>query len=139
MAARTKARKRAVDLLYECELRGTDPLATAVERQAQADPPVAAYAVVLVEGVTAHRDEIDPLLTRHAQGWSLDRMPPVDRTILRLAAYELCFRDDVPSAVAIDEAVELARLLSTDDSPGFINGVLGGLLREREQQERPPH
>ena len=124
MAARSKARKRAVDVLYEADLRGTDPLATLKDRVALADPPVNEYTVELVEGVTGVRPRIDDILTRYAEGWTIDRMPGVDRAILRLGVYELLWRSDVPPAVAIDEAVELARQMSTDDSPRFLNGLL---------------
>lgn len=123
--ARRKARKRAVDVLYEADLRGTDVVATLAQRLAQADPPVPDYSVVLVEGVAAHRERIDEIITTYAEGWTLDRMPPVDRTLLRMALYELLWRDEVPDAVVIDEAVELARTLSTDDSPRYLNGLLG--------------
>jgi N utilization substance protein B len=126
-SARRKARKRALDILYESDLRGTDVLATAKDRLAQADPPVPEYAVEIVEGVTARRARIDELLTTYAEGWTLDRMPAVDRNILRVAIYELLWNDDVPDAVAIDEAVELAKELSTDESPRFVNGLLGRL------------
>jgi N utilization substance protein B len=126
-SARRKARKRALDILYESDLRGTDVLATAKDRLAQADPPVPEYAVDLVEGVTERRARIDELLTTYAEGWALDRMPPVDRNILRVAIYELLWRDDIPDPVAIDEAVDLARELSTDESPRFVNGLLGRL------------
>ncbi|MDR1999419.1 MAG: transcription antitermination factor NusB [Frankiaceae bacterium] len=131
MAARSKARKRAVDLLYEADLRGSDVLALLAERVGMADPPIGEFTVALVEGTAAHRARIDELLSQYAQSWALERMPGVDRAILRLGAYELLFEPDVPPAVAIDEAVELARLLSTDDSPRFVNGVLGRLNRER--------
>jgi N utilization substance protein B len=89
---------------------------------------VSEFTVELVEGVVAHRDRIDELLTTYSQGWSLDRMPAVDRAVLRLGTFELLWLDDVPDAVVVDQAVELARSLSTDDSPGFVNGVLGRLL-----------
>jgi N utilization substance protein B len=125
--ARRKARKRALDILYEADLRGTEPLATARDRLAQSDPPVPDYALTLVEGVTARRARIDELLATYSEGWTLDRMPPVDRNLLRIATYELLFRDDVPDVVAIDEAVELAKELSTDESPRFVNGLLGRL------------
>lgn len=128
MGARSKARKRAVDVLFEAEQRGTDVLETLAVRQAQADPPIGDYAVELVEGVVAHRERIDELLATYSQGWSLDRMPGVDLAVLRLGTFELLWRDDVPDAVVINEAVELARALSTDDSPGFVNGLLGRLL-----------
>ena len=128
MSARSKARKRALDVLFESEQRGVDVLETLAGRIAAADPPVAEFTVELVEGVVAHRDRIDELLTTYSQGWSLDRMPAVDRAVLRLGTFELLWLDDVPDAVVVDQAVELARSLSTDDSPGFVNGVLGRLL-----------
>ncbi|HEV2088176.1 MAG TPA: transcription antitermination factor NusB [Cryptosporangiaceae bacterium] len=126
-SARRKARKRALDILFEADLRGTEALATARDRLAQSDPPVPEYAVTLVEGVTARRSRIDELLSTYAEGWTLDRMPPVDRNLLRIASYEMLWRDDVPDAVAIDEAVALAQELSTDESPRFVNGLLGRL------------
>ncbi|WP_163572473.1 transcription antitermination factor NusB [Fodinicola feengrottensis] len=125
MTARRKARKRALDVLYEADLRELNAVTLLADRLAQADPPVPEYAVDLVEGVDEHRARIDELLETYAEGWTLDRMPPVDRNLLRVAIYELLWCDDVPDAVAIDEAVELARTLSTDDSPRFVNGVLG--------------
>jgi transcription antitermination protein NusB len=128
MSARSKARKRALDVLFESEQRGVDVLETLAGRIAAADPPVSEFTVGLVEGVVAHRDRIDELLTTYSQGWSLDRMPAVDRAVLRLGTFELLWLDDVPDAVVVDQAVELARSLSTDDSPGFVNGVLGRLL-----------
>jgi transcription antitermination protein NusB len=128
MSARSKARKRALDVLFESEQRGVDVLQTLAGRIAGAEPPVAEFTVALVEGVVAHRDRIDELLTTYSQGWSLDRMPAVDRAVLRLGTFELLWRDDVPDAVVIDQAVELARSLSTDDSPAFVNGLLGRLL-----------
>lgn len=133
MAARSKARKRAVDVLFESALRGTDPVQTLAQRLAQADPPVPEYAVELVEGVVAHRDRIDELVASHAVGWTLDRMPPVDRAILQVATYELLWRDDVPDPVVIDEAVELAKNLSTDESPAFVNGLLARLLQVKPE------
>ncbi|MGY1779541.1 transcription antitermination factor NusB [Geodermatophilus sp. SYSU D01036] len=128
MAARTKARKRAVDVLYEADLRGTDPVELLRERIADPSPPVPDHAVRLVEGVAAHQGRIDGLIGQHARGWSLERLPDVDRAILRMAVFELLWADDVPDAVVIDEAVELARALSTDDSPAYVNGVLGAIL-----------
>ena len=126
MGARSKARKRAVDILYEAELRERDAVAVLGDRLADPDmPPVHDYTATLVEGVAEHRDQIDELITEHAEGWTLARMPAVDRAVLRLGLYELLWADDVDVAVAIDEAVELAKSLSTDDSPRFINGVLG--------------
>jgi transcription antitermination protein NusB len=128
MAARTKARKRAVDVLYEADLRGADPVELLRERIADVSPPVPEHAVRLVEGVAANSARIDELIDTHARGWSIDRLPDVDRAILRMAVFELLWADDVPDAVVIDEAVELARALSTDDSPAYVNGVLGAIL-----------
>jgi N utilization substance protein B len=127
--ARSRARKRAVDVLFEADQRGTDPVATLAERLAQADPPVPEYAVELVEGVAAHAARIDALIAEYAVDWTLERMPPVDRTVLRLGVYELLWRPDVPDGVAISEAVELAASLSTDESARFVNGVLARMAR----------
>jgi N utilization substance protein B len=130
VAARSKARKRALDVLFEADVRGTDPLTTLADWVGRADPPVQAYAQGLVEGVVAHRDRIDELVETYAEDWSLDRMPPVDRAVLRLALYELLWCESIPDAVAIDEAIELAKSLSTDASPGFVNGLLSRVLRD---------
>jgi N utilization substance protein B len=127
MSARRKARKRALDVLFESDLRGTDALATAADRLAQSDPPVPEYAVTLVEGVVGRRARIDELIATYSEGWTMDRMPAVDRNLLRLAVFELLWCDDVPDAVAVSEAVELAKMLSTDESPKFVNGLLGKL------------
>ena len=128
MGARSKARKRAVDLLFEADARGLDPVTLVAERLGSPDvPPISDYTVALVEGVAEHRERIDELIAEHAEGWTLQRMPAVDRAVLRLGLYELLWADDVPAAVAIDEAVELAKTLSTDDSPRFVNGVLARL------------
>ena len=128
MGARSKARKRAVDILFESDLRGLDPVMLVAERVgAPGLPPVSDYTVSLVQGVAAHRDDIDRMLAEHARGWALARMPAVDRAVLRLGVFELLFSDDVDDAVAIDEAIELAKSLSTDESPRFINGVLGAI------------
>ncbi len=131
MPARSKARKRALDLLFEAELRGVPVLELLEERTAaKADdgPPVPEYAAELVRGVQAHQDRIDELLAEYAEGWTLDRMPAVDRNILRIGTYELLWADDIPDGVAISEAVELAKDLSTDGSPAFVNGLLARLL-----------
>ena len=124
MPARSKARKRALDLLYEAELRGEPVLELLGQRTAEASPPVVPYAAQLVRGVQEHRERIDELLAAHAEDWTLDRMPAVDRNILRIGLYELLWAEDVPDAVAISEAVLLAQDLSTDASPGFVNGLL---------------
>ena len=125
------ARKRAVDLMYEADLRSADPVSTLAERVALADPPINDYTIELVEGVAEHRGDIDQLLSDYSEGWTLERMPGVDRAILRIGLFELLFSDDIPDAVAIDEAVELAKVLSTDDSPKFVNGILGRVLRDQ--------
>jgi N utilization substance protein B len=131
VTARSKARKRALDVLFESDVRGIDALVTLQAWADRADPPVQSYARDLVEGVAAHRDRIDELIAGYAEHWSLDRMPPVDRTTLRIATYELLWCDDVPDAVVIDEAVELAKSLSTDDSPAFVNGILARVLADK--------
>ena len=132
MTARTKARKRALDVLFESDVRGTDVMQTLHSWIDRADPPVQGYARELVEGVVAHRPRIDEVIATYARDWSLDRMPPVDRATLRLATYELLWRDDVPDAVVIDEAVELAKSLSTDDSASFVNGLLANVLVDKD-------
>ncbi|HEX9516418.1 MAG TPA: transcription antitermination factor NusB [Streptosporangiaceae bacterium] len=128
MAARSKARKRALDILFEAEMRGESPLTVLEARTIRAEPPVSEYAAELVRGVQAHRDEIDRLLAENSRGWSLDRMPAVDRNILRIGGYELLCGTEVPPAVAISEAVLLAGDLSTHASPAFVNGLLARLL-----------
>ncbi len=130
-SARGKARKRALDILFEAELRGTDPLATLSERAADAEPPLRDYTRVLVEGVTDHRTAIDARISGAlAQGWSLPRTPRVDRTALRIAVLEIDHLE-VPDAVAVSEAVRLVSELSTDDSPKFVGGVLGAIVNTK--------
>jgi transcription antitermination protein NusB len=131
VAARTKARKRALDVLFESEVRGLPLDGTLEERLASQDPPIGDYSVELVRGVREHQEEIDRLLTTYAQGWTLDRMPSVDRNVLRLGVFELLYAEGVPDAVALSEAVAMVRELSTDESPTFVNGVLGGILRDK--------
>ena len=125
MGARSKARKRALDVLYEAEQRRLDPLVTLQDRLEQNDPPVPEYAAELVRGVVAHRARIDELLTTYAQDWTIDRFPAVDLAVLRIGAYELLWEDGTPDVVAIDEAVQLAKAFSTPESPAFVNGLLG--------------
>jgi N utilization substance protein B len=115
-------------MLFESEQRGVPAADVLAQRHDLADPPVADYTVVLVEGVDAHRERIDELLATYAEGWTLDRMPAVDRNVLRIGAFELLWSPDVPDPVAISEAVGLVRELSTDESPGFVNGLLARLL-----------
>lgn len=130
---RHQARKRAVDLLFEAEARGLTPEAVADSRAALAEDqddvaPLNPYTVSVARGVTEHAAHIDDLISAHLQGWTLERLPAVDRAILRVAVWELLHADDVPEPVAVDEAVELAKELSTDESPGFVNGVLGQVM-----------
>ncbi|GAA0479151.1 MULTISPECIES: transcription antitermination factor NusB [Streptomyces] len=132
MAARNKARKRAFQILFEADQRGADVQTVLADwmRHARTDPrqpPVNEYTLELVEGYADHVERIDELIAQYAVGWTLDRMPVVDRNILRLGAYELIWVDATPDAVVIDEAVQLAKEFSTDDSPSFVNGMLGRL------------
>jgi len=130
LAARTKARKRAVDLLFEAEQRGINARDLLAERLAKpvTEAPLNQYTADLVEGVVAHWTDINELLATYSQGWTVERMPSVDRAILRLGAFEVLYAQDVPEGVAIAEAVELAKTLSTDDSPKFVNGLLARLV-----------
>ena len=134
MSARSKSRKRALDVLYAAEARGVSPLIVLGERmEVPTGPdlhsysPMGEYAESVVRGVVEHQTRIDTMLAEHSRGWTLERMPAVDRAILRIAVYELLYSLDVPPAVVVNEAVDSAKLLSTDDSPKFINGVLGGI------------
>ena len=131
MGARSKARKRALDILYAAEMRGEEP-ATALDRAiAAGEGPTNDYTSDLVRGVVEHRPRIDELLADYSEGWTLDRMPAVDRNVLRLGVFELMWAEDVPDAVAVTEAVALVQDLSTDESPGFVNGVLGNIQRSK--------
>jgi N utilization substance protein B len=131
MAARSKARKRALDILFECEVRGLPLGETLDERVLSGQPPVNEYTVSLIRGVAEHQARLDELISKYAQGWSLDRMPAVDRNVLRLGVLELLYVDEVPDAVAVSEAMALVGDLSTDESPAFVNGVLGAILRDK--------
>jgi N utilization substance protein B len=134
VSARHKARKRALDVLFQADLRGLDPLVVLADserlRTEEGDPAFNPYVSELVAGVASHRERIDELLTTYSLGWTLERMPGVDRAILRLGTYEVLW-GDVPEAVALDEAVTLARELSTDDSPNFVNGLLARIADQR--------
>jgi N utilization substance protein B len=128
MPARRKARKRALDVLYEADLRDLPPsevLARYRERIEKPRPEHMDYAESLIEGVARHIDRIDELIASYAEGWIIDRMPAVDRNLARIAVYELLYVPEIDDPVAITEAVELARQMSTDDSPRFLNGMLG--------------
>ena len=131
MAARSKARKRALDLLFESEQRGLPTLELLSERQSLAEQPVPEYAADLVRGVASHSERIDELISWNLVDWTLERMPAVDRNTLRIGVYELLWADDVPDAVAISEAVALAEDLSTDNSPSFVNGVLARIKADK--------
>jgi len=134
LAARTKARSRALDILFEADQRGVDPLKLLADRLAATGPEAPIlneYSVTLVRGVIDKQERIDELLSTYSHGWTLDRMPAVDRTALRIGVFELLYDDDVPAEVAVTEAVALVKNLSTDDSPAFVNGVLGSMLRDR--------
>ncbi|WP_297082221.1 transcription antitermination factor NusB [uncultured Demequina sp.] len=132
MAARTKARKRALDVLFEAEQRGENVLTVLDRRLVDSgrEAPLPPYATQIVRGVVSRWSELDAIVADASTEWPLKRMPAVDRNLLRIGAWELLCNDDVSVAVAIDEAVELARDLSTDDSPRFINGVLGRVARD---------
>ena len=126
--SRRKSRRRALDVLYQADLRGIsalDVLRDMIARMGADIPEHMGYAVLVVEGVWQHAERIDELISTYAEGWTLDRMPVVDRNLCRIAVFELLYRDDIDDAVAISEAVELAEELSTDESPKFVNGLLG--------------
>ena len=132
MAARSKARKRALDILFASELRSEDPV-VALERAIEdGEGPTNDYTGTRVRGVVEHRDRIDEVLTTYSKGWTLSRMPAVDRNVLRIGVFELLWGDDdVPETVAVSEALHLVQDLSTDDSPAFVNGLLGSIMRDR--------
>jgi N utilization substance protein B len=129
VSARSKARKQALDLLYETDIRGTNLVDTLNARDIPAEGPdarpIREYTRELVGGVSDNRRKIDELITTYAQGWDMDRLPAVDRNILRLGIYEILWSTNVPTSVAIDEALDLARELSSDESSRYIHGVLG--------------
>jgi transcription antitermination protein NusB len=131
MAARSKARKRALDILFESELRGLPTLELLSERQSTGEVPVQPYAAELVRGVAANRERIDELISWNLVDWTLERLPAVDRNVLRIGVYELLWADGVPDGVAISEAVALAQDLSTDNSPTFVNGVLARIKADK--------
>jgi N utilization substance protein B len=130
LSARSKARKRALDLIYASEMRNRSAI-EALDELAETTQ-LNDYTIELVHGVTEHRVRLDEVISSYVQGWTLDRMPAIDRNVLRLATFEVLYVDDVPDAVAVSEALHLVRDLSTDESPGFVNGVLGNIVRDRE-------
>jgi N utilization substance protein B len=131
MAARSKARKRALDILFASELRSESPVVALDRAIADGEGPTNDYTAVLVRGVVEHQAEIDELLSTYSEGWTLDRMPAVDRNVLRLGVFEMLYAEDVPAGVAVTEAVGLVRELSTDESPAFVNGILGTIQRNQ--------
>jgi N utilization substance protein B len=131
VGARSKARKRALDLLFESEQRGLPTLELLSERQSLGETPVPEYAADLVRGVASHNERIDELISWNLVDWTLERMPAVDRNVLRIGVYELLWADGVPDGVAISEAVALVEDLSTDASPSFVNGVLARIKADK--------
>lgn len=127
MSARGKARSRALDVLFEAEQRSVSAFDVLRARREKTDQIVNPYTLEIVEGVVSRQSAIDEFLETYSQGWTLERMPSVDRIILRIGTWELLYNDDVPDGVAVSEAVALAKTLSTDESPQFINGLLGRL------------
>ena len=136
MSARSKARKQALDILYESDIRSADALAILEARDVTEEGPDARpirdFTRELISGVAANKRKIDELITTYAQGWDMDRMPPIDRNILRIAIFEILWAQDIDLQVACDEAVELAKSLSTDESSSYINGVLGRIIKLKD-------
>lgn len=131
MSARSKARKRALDVLFASELRSESAVEALDRSIAEGEGPTNDYTATLVRGVVEHQGRIDELLRSHSEGWTLERMPAVDRNVLRLGVFEVLYADDVPDGVAVSEAMSLVRELSTDESPSFVNGVLGTISRTK--------
>ncbi len=136
MSARSKARKQALDLLYEADIRGSSALELLQSRDVNEDGPdarpIREFTKELISGISTNSRKIDELITTYAQGWDMDRLPAVDRNILRLAIYEIVWSADLPDGIAIDEALTLAKELSTDESAGYIHGVLGKISSIKE-------
>ena len=131
LSARSKARKRALDILYASEMRSESPV-EALDRAIEAgEGPTNDYTSVLVRGVAEHQERIDELLSSYSEAWTLGRMPAVDRNVLRIGLWEILYAEDVPDSVAVAEATGLVRQLSTDESPGFVNGILGNIQRNK--------
>lgn len=129
--ARRKSRMRAVEVMYEAELRGVSVADVIERRLAQTEPPINEFTERLAAAIDERRSRIDELLSEYAIGWTLERMPVVDRNILRMGAYELLWADDIPDGVAIAESVAVAKELSADESPAFINGLLSRLMENK--------
>lgn len=131
MSARSKARKRALDLIFAAEAQGLSADDLLTSQLQSGDGPGNAYTLTLVRGVHERRARLDEIISEYAKGWTIDRLPAVDRNVLRLGIYELLFSEEIPDAVAVSEAVNLVRELSTDESPGFVNGVLAHVARDK--------
>jgi N utilization substance protein B len=131
VSARSKARKRALDFLYEADIKNV-LAADLFKNRGSAELSQEPYVLTLITGVADHLSKIDELIITYAQGWDMDRMPPIDRNILRLAIFEILWEADVDLKVACDEAVELAKSLSTDESASYINGVLGRIVKLKD-------
>lgn len=131
MGARTKARKRALDVLYAADMRGETGVEALARVVAEGEAPSNPYTRTLIEGVTERRERIDEVLSQFSTGWTLTRMPAVDRNVLRIGVWEMLWADDVPDTVAVTEAMGLVQELSTDESPAFVNGVLGAIQRSK--------
>ncbi len=127
IGSRGRARRRALEILFEAEQRNTTPLEALQRRREYTDQTINPYTAAIIDGVITHREQIDELLAQYAYGWTMERMLAMDKSILRLGAWELLFNDEMPDAAAVDEAVNMAREYSNDDSPGYVNGVLGRL------------
>lgn len=140
MSARSKARKQALDILYESDIRGADAASILELRDIPEDGPdarpIREFTRELIAGVATHKRKIDELITTYAQGWDMDRMAAVDRNILRLGIYEIVWSDELADGIAIDEAINLAKDLSTDDSATFIHGLLGKISSIKESVAR---
>jgi N utilization substance protein B len=131
VSARSKARKRALDLIFAAEAQGLSADDLLTRQLDDGEGPANEYTLELVRGVHEHRARLDELISTYAVGWTIDRLPAVDRNVLRLGIFEVLYVEDVPDAVAVSEAVNLARDLSTDESPSFVNGVLGHVARDK--------
>ena len=140
MSARSKARKQALDILYESDIRNSDPVATLETRDIVEEGPDARpirdFTRELISGVATNKRKIDELIATYAQGWDMDRLAAVDRNILRLGIYEIIWSDELADGIAIDEAITLAKDLSTDDSATFIHGLLGKISSIKESVAR---
>ena len=132
MSARSKSRKGALDLLYEADIRNQSAIVIHDARKTETDVLIREYTSLLLQGISDNRRKIDELISTYAEGWDMDRMPAVDRNILRIGIYELLWSTEVPDSVAINEALELAKTLSTDESAGYVNGILGRIASIKE-------